>query len=369
MRRREHLQFELAARFIDLFRNRPTSLVIGGNADAPDQCPLAFPVANENVTKQHNVSYASDAPKILSIPNAVVSGRSTIGSKESVYCIGQVHVPAYVENFLRDGLAPADTIAMPEAERFISGASVLLTHWNSSIYGHWLTEGLPKLLLLKRLLPDIRSDMQILAPSEPAILSFVTRWRDAVAPEIPLVTYDVEREHVRCEFLLLPDWLGGKFHQYHPILNDLLETVIASCGGASHERVYISREKEPLYREFANKDQIESIAKSFGYRIFIPEHHSVAEQISTFASAREIAGPFGSSLHNTLFSPKGARVVSLNWINAIQSRIAQVRGHDIGYILPEGGEAVAYERSLPRRRCYEISPHAFRCAIERAHAI
>lgn len=369
MRGWEHLQFEVGARFIDLFRSRPTSLVIGGIAKATDQRPLSFSVANETITKQHNVSYASDAAKILSIPNAIVSGRSTIGSKESTYCIGQVHVPAYVENFLLDGLAPPDTTAMPGSERFISGASVLLTHWNSSIYGHWLTEGLPKLLLVKSLLPDIRSDIQILVPSEPATLSFVTRWRDVVAPEIPLVTYDFGREHVRCEFLVLPDWLGGKFHQYHPILNDFLETVIAAFERGGHERVYISREKEPPYREFANKEEIESLARSFGYRIFIPEHHSIAEQISTFASAREIAGPFGSSLHNTIFSPKGARVVSLNWINAIQSRIAQVRGHDIGYILPEGGEAVAYDRNLPRHRRYQISPHAFRRAIEDVEAI
>jgi O-antigen biosynthesis protein WbqL len=51
-----------------------------------------------------------------------------------------------------------------------------------------------------------------------------------------------------------------------------------------------------------------------------------------------IVGEFGSGLHNALVSRAGARVVALNWIVDVQSRIANFRAHDVGYVLPDDGQ-------------------------------
>jgi len=52
-------------------------------------------------------------------------------------------------------------------------------------------------------------------------------------------------------------------------------------------------------------------------------------------------------------------VLCLNWINALQSRIAQFKEHRIGYLLPGSGEPVKHVLGAGKAR-YEIDPIVFR---------
>jgi len=96
--------------------------------------------------------------------------------------------------------------------------------------------------------------------------------------------------------------------------------------------------------------------------VVYPEDCAFETQIGLFQNAVTVVGEFGSGLHNAIFSAPGTIVVALNWINPIQSRIARLRGHRIGYLLPTTGTEVLFTPDAPRRH-YEIDPGRFRASL------
>lgn len=86
--------------------------------------------------------------------------------------------------------------------------------------------------------------------------------------------------------------------------------------------------------------------------------------MAAFAGAKLIVGEFGSALHNAIFSPKGTTVLGMNHINSCQTRIAQLRRHRIGYILPADGP-LGFDRSLSSvRRGYRINAGEFASRLD-----
>ncbi len=81
------------------------------------------------------------------------------------------------------------------------------------------------------------------------------------------------------------------------------------------ERIYVSRALATLRsvrnRSLVNERLVESEAQRRGFRVFYPETLSFEQQVAVFASANLIAGPSGSGMLNTAFSPPGTRVTDL----------------------------------------------------------
>jgi O-antigen biosynthesis protein WbqL len=139
--------------------------------------------------------------------------------------------------------------------------------------------------------------------------------------------------------------------------------------------IFVSRggvRTDQSFRELANEAEIEGVARDLGLTILRPETRSWAEQARIFSRARVVAGEFGSGLHNALLSPEGCQVVSMNWLVEVQSRIANFRRHDVGYILPADGEARLYTITPQKNQPFTIDPDEFRrklgLAVERAEA-
>lgn len=85
-----------------------------------------------------------------------------------------------------------------------------------------------------------------------------------------------------------------------------------------------------------------------------------------------VAGEFGSGLHNALLSPEGCQVMSLNWVVEVQSRIANFRRHDIGYLMPTDGQARLFTIEPQSNQPFTIDAAAFRekltLVLDRAEA-
>jgi|GEM_PF-2712299 len=377
VRAAQQISYEECAYSSDLLKaGAPSIFWLHPYVEATPNSPLLFPeLASKEILEQHQWSPVNTQGIGLAfLPNALVSGRSLVGDEKRLFELGPL-VPTYVDNYLRRGEPDVgDTSLAHKSKRFVPGVSILLTHWNSDVYGHWLLEGLPKLLLLRRL-GHLLADFRIIAPFPLPPLanrflsvlrgrppsnatSYVQRWVDIALPGAAIETYDPRSEYLHCEALVSPTTLFSSptFH-FHPELATLLDELPVTPA-RKELRLYITRKRASHYREMENVTEIEAIAAAHGLTVIAPETLPLSEQIRMFAGARLIVGEFGSAMHNALFSPRGSTVFCLNWINALQSRIAQLKEQRIGYLLPDNG-AVKHVLGAGKAS-YRIDPIVFR---------
>ncbi len=325
-------------------------------------------LANEEVRAEHFREQPEPAGVGLGcLKDAVVSGASLVGSTTTLYRLGPA-APLYIDEQLsQDALSNGPPVGnrrlLRRTKRNISGLSVLLTHWNSGVYGHWLLEGMPKLLLLRQVAAHLPC-FRIVLPR--ALPEWVTRWIELVLPDVVIERYDERKEYLRCETLLIPTAVMHPEHFFHPMLSSRIDELCQSLAAPEVERrkLYVTRVAPSRYRKLANQSQIEEIAAQEGLTLFTPEQLPIAEQIRAFASADLVVGEFGSAMHGTLFSPPRTRVLCLNWINGMQSRVAQLKRQDVGYILPSDGVAVKYVPAAAPVD-YHIDAQAFRRCLRR----
>jgi hypothetical protein len=353
-----------------LNERRPSILWLHEPAALPPAGQMLFDeLANDEIRREHvRVQPAPSGVGIACLHDVLVSGHSLVGTSSAIYQLGPV-APLYVDQSLsRDELSNDPQVGTSmltwRVKRAVPGVSVLLTHWNSAVYGHWLLENMPKLLLLRRIatgLPPFR----IVLPRLP---QWVISWIKLVLPDAVTEIYNGRREYLLCETLLMPTLLMHPAHFFHPelavLLSELSDDVVRSKSIGA--RLYVSRVKPSHYRTLANQAEIEAVAVSEGLTLIKPETMSIAEQIALFRSAQLIVGEFGSAMHNALFSAPGTRVLCLNWINGLQSRIAQLNRQQVGYLLPsEGAPITAPVRSVRGASAvsYHIDPQRFRACL------
>ena len=321
------------------------------------------------IQHEHFAEACAPPIKIVTLRNVLVSGRSCVGTHRHVYLLGNL-LHEYVDEYLAKGLldedlAPpwkhfqyllADDLVLTwKNERYLPGASILLTHWNVNCYGHWLLECIPRLLLLRRI-QDKLSPFRIIVHKSTE--SFVKQWLSFILPKVEIEIYDDATEYVRCESLLIPSLLSGQDYAFHPLLNSLIAELVPT-NALPKRRLYLTRQAPSFYRRLSNKEEIESIASSFGLELISPETLPISKQIKLFSECAFAVGEYGTVLHNTLFSPPGIRVLALNWIGGVQSKISQLKKQSVGYLLPSSGLPVKYEWGV-RLQTYHIDPRRFR---------
>lgn len=350
--------------YAELLRARqPALLWLHEPEPLPPNTDLLFPeLAIEEIHEHHSrIEPQPSGIGIASLPNALVSGHSLVGTRSDLFLLAPI-TPLFVDQFLPRSPLVGNRRLSRKAKRFIPGTSLLLTNWNSCTYGHWLLEGMPKLLLLARIADRLPPLRVILPQSLPL---WVAQWIELLLPQAAVERYDDATEYVQCETLLMPTLLLSPEHYPHPELAALLESVrrFARLAEKPSTQVFVSRASPNPFREMINLAEIEQIAQEQGLKIIRPETLSVPEQIAHFANAQLIVGEFGSAMHNTLFSPSGARVFCLNWMNALQSYIGRLKRQHVGYLLPSSGVPATYALDQPRVG-YHIDPDVFRdCLI------
>jgi hypothetical protein len=338
---------------------QPSILWLHEPRPLPPNTDLLFPEqANDEIRDRHSSTRQPPGGVGLAcLRNAVVSGPSLVGSSSSIYLMAPM-MPLFSDQYLLKGDPVGDLRLTKKLKRFIPGMSVLVTYWAHVIYGHWLLEGMPKLLLLRRAARELPPLRFVLPKSLP---TWIAKWIALILPSATVEIYDDRLEYVQCERLLLPTMLLSQEHVPHPELATLLEDFrdIVPLGTGPRTRIFVSRIAPNGFRELTNLEELEQIAREEGLTVITPETLSIEQQIAQFSQAELIVGEFASGMHNTLFSPAGARVFCLNWINDLQSRIAQLKRQRVGYLLPSGGVPVTYQLGKPRVD-YSIDPRAFR---------
>ena len=305
----------------------------GGRLD-----PAPAPFWGELVTERMLIPHRDRLPympvSLACIPGALVVDRAFMADGAGELFLSSEQFPAYLNNWVEKGERPSPYRPLSELREIsLPGVSALVHHCHSDIYGHWLVEGLPKLLYLRTL--PVKPARFIV---EKGTLPHIPNWIAHVAPDVEIVNYDPETEYVRCEMLISPTMACSPRYVINPKLGPLLDEIAPSR--PANRLLYLDRVRQGAYHWVINKDELRETAQSFGFEVYYPLRQPVQEQIDVFASARILAADYGSALHNSMFSPPETRVLAFNWVTQIQSRICQLRGQRFGFQLGDTGQPV-----------------------------
>ena len=246
-----------------------------------------------------------------------------------------------------------DRLGLPTAPRprqFLTGPVAMITGPGHGIYGHWLSDFLPKLYLLHASGRDVRQLRYLLPADTPA---FGRAWFDVLGiPPENVIPFDPDGELVWVEELLVPT----TFHngvRVSSLLKDaarfLLSLVVDHTGElmptSGHRRMFVSRARTSQSRSLQNRVRIEEIAIQAGLELVYPESMTLPQQMRLFGEASMIVGEYGSALHNSLFSLPGTTVCalrgSLGHPGFIQSGFGQALGQPTGYVFGEQADQSA----------------------------
>lgn len=248
--------------------------------------------------------------------------------------ITPIYVAAELER--HDGAMLRAATALParrEARR-----ALVFHGWGVQVYGHFLIEMLPKLLLAARF-PALFGD---LAPvldraMSPWLIDILTAhlgidegraiWFDSRAEQLDLDAATI---------LPLLTRRGG----YHPLAGTLIENFAARIAVPPADpmpRLFVARgdfanPAAPRRRLLNEAELAEIAAREFGFAVVHPETLDFAAQAGLFAQARAVLGQAGSGMHNALFSPAGAAIGMIRFPAPDQSAIAALRRQRIAYL-------------------------------------
>ncbi len=333
--------------------------------------PMLWDCPGQQLNEQHVLGdlFAPDID-LLVVRRVVAGGRGAHLKLDGqiVYAAGAY--PYYVRHWLEHGVTP-EAWVFDAPVRIRLDRAFVITHFNY-VWGHWLTEMYPKLFLIRALNRAGIVAPLVLPRTAPGYVARIVR---DVLPEQEIVTYDPRDEAVEIGTALLPHMLQDNY-VFHDFLRWSLEDqALAWPRAGGPERIFVSRggvRTAQAFRELENEAEIEGIAQELGLTLLRPETLSWTEQARIFSRARVVAGEFGSGLHNALLSPEGCQVMSLNWVVEVQSRIANFRRHDIGYLMPTDGQARLFTIEPQSNQPFTIDAAAFRekltLVLDRAEA-
>lgn len=255
------------------------------------------------------------------------------------YCCpeGNIHQSHALETVDR-----LDPVGITKRRKFVTGTAAHIAGPGYTVFGHWLSDFLPKLFLFELAGYDLQS-LKFLVPQDTP--RFGLLWLELLGiPAQNLLLYDPHLERVWVEELLLPTILhnGVRASTLLSGAARLLQERAARClpEGSRVEqgrRLFVSRSKSSQSRPLQNRERIEEIARNNGLELVYPETLSLLDQTQLFASAALVVGEYGSALHGTLFSPPGTIVCalrgSLQHPGFIQSGMGYALGQPTGYVI------------------------------------
>lgn len=246
--------------------------------------------------------------------------------------------------------------------RTLPGA-VLAAGEGPGCYGHWLLDFLPPLRLLKArgLFQDRPLLMSADAPGYVAGMMEV--FLGGSGAEV--VSLQRDTEVVFVETLIVP-WRVRDHRVFNPQANTIFDAVAAEHPATGTGRkLLVSRRKFGggwSDRSCLNFDRIEEICLGHGFEVIHPETLPFRDQVSLFSAASVIVGESGSGLHNTLFSPAGAKVIEFGpgtYTTPMQWAVSLLRGHSQislrGGVRPGSGTKMGGQ--------YEIAPPKLDAAL------
>ena len=210
----------------------------------------------------------------------------------------------------------------------------LISAAGQHVYGHWLLDVIPRLLLSNELSGQ---------PEAPFYAPRIPDWGLALATAAGIdVSNRVQsgKELVFVRRLEIPTFIrkGVVLDEVRSVatwqrLKSGQARDLTRCAGEEGSLLYVSRANWGS-RTLSNAREVEQWVKSYGFRIVHPETMTLRQQMDAFAAARLIIGEDGSGMHNSVFSDRHAHigVISMGRTNFYHASIANTKRHSVGYL-------------------------------------
>lgn len=204
--------------------------------------------------------------------------------------------------------AGAARFTPPDSAPGIEAGAVFLPWGAGFNYGHFVIDALTSLLALER--AGMLDGVPALAPK-------LTSWqRDLIAMAFPqLELREVEAPVVRLARATFSTSMDHFLHHPNGLLADVAARVLERApAGQGARRVYLSRRGQSM-RVMVGEAAFEKALAARGFTIVRPETLSAGEQVALMGDAEVVVGASGAALANTVFLPRGARVVEIQPLN------------------------------------------------------
>jgi capsular polysaccharide biosynthesis protein len=350
----------------------------------------------DELVYENEVSVQSPRLEIVHICNPTVIGGTSfiISGTELIYpdlFDPRRDVPP-VESFGLATIRPDQNdiiLEVPRGTKRLYGAISLLGQCTGN-YAHWLTETLPKLVILDDLPgyedapilidgwihPVFKESIELLSMYQREIVQ-LERWErmslncmvdispPAYVPpeyrsfilsgELPVTGYDVF-PFSRLALDMLRDRATA-----------VVQDAAINSDKGKGRRLYLQRKKDSCgnARNIVNMSNVEKIIQQYDFEVVDPATLSLPEQIEIFSEAGFIISPVGAALANAIFARPGCNIIALSpyYRNANYyyfSNLMGVLGHELHYVIgPQVGKG-----GHPLHRNYRIDENALREAME-----
>jgi hypothetical protein len=234
-------------------------------------------------------------------------------SEGLVFRPGGTLVSATAEFFAPAALARAraEFDANLAQAKVVDAPALLAMRPGGNCYGHAITEVLGSAWAAASILGDRPFSLLTEASTQSMLDVYTEAARCAGLLERPLIN---QREHepVRVKKLYVVEGFALTDRYLSPLLADFARTIVDSCGGreAATRKLYVPR-RGSQGRVVRNETEVLRALESRGFELVEPQTLSWVEQVRLFAQASHVVGPMGSGLANVLFSPPGARLLTL----------------------------------------------------------
>ncbi|GJE66058.1 hypothetical protein LNAOJCKE_3272 [Methylorubrum aminovorans] len=254
---------------------------------------------------------------VCTLRDAVVFRSGMIRCGEHLVRESLTNIPPGEQNeslrFHADGTAHVEIAnpktAGPEAAPLhVDETTVLLTQEWDENYGHWIVEGLPRIVQAGETV-DLRR-VRVVLNDHPGMR---TVYLDSLAPFgiAPEQAIWLGRREVRFRELVYPTPVTVQPWVKSPLILKAAARLRTAMGdGDGPARLYVSRNRWGR-RRLINEAEVEALLAERGYRTVHPETLSFRDQVALFAGAERVVGAMGAALANILFAPDGLRLLAM----------------------------------------------------------
>ena len=203
--------------------------------------------------------------------------------------------------------------------------------WSNN-YFHWMTEVLPRIVVMHQANPTI----PVLIPSNYLQYNFIRQSLERL--KIAFKIFDVKAAlKVKTLFAIPVPHVGrfneGLLHSFRDVFSKPVSETVNP-----HRLLYISRDKAKR-RKVTNELELSSFLMSKGFEKVILEDYTMDEQVRLMQESKMVISCHGAGLTNIMFMQKGQTVIELKSSNNnywCYFSLARVFGLDYNYILCEG---------------------------------
>lgn len=216
---------------------------------------------------------------------------------------------------------------------------VLMKSPGYGIYGHWLLDFVPQLLLTRYM--GLAADTRF-------VFAQVSEWMKTLLDVMGIKNHEAYHNRLtshrqlrkpsglKCGYAMAEPINGMAWNELRSHFNHL------NCQrpASDVERLFISRKKWAGQRSLADYSQLEGRMESLGFTVFHPERYDLSEQAHVFSNARLIVGEDGSGLHSVMLTNPGALLGVLilpDRSNLWHAAICDTMGHRVAFHELAGG--------------------------------